>query len=132
MQATMLSLQVGTDVVAISRIAAVHARFGARFVQRLLHPSESTGQTFTSAQLARRWAAKEAVAKALGTGIGQAIGFQHIIIAHTPQGAPLACCTAPVAQGWQVQVSVADDPIANTAVAFAIARRGAGQRETGE
>jgi holo-[acyl-carrier protein] synthase len=125
MHAPMLHLQVGTDVVAISRIAAVHARFGARFVQRLLHPSETTGQTFASAQLARRWAVKEAVAKALGTGIGQAVGFQQIIITHTPQGAPLVHCTAPVAQGWHIQVSVADDAVANTAVAFAIAQRGA-------
>ena len=121
MHAPMPALQLGTDVVAISRIAAVHARFGARFVQRLLHPSEHAGQTFTPAQLARRWAMKEAAAKALGTGIGQAVGFQHILISHTPQGAPLVQCTAPMAQGWYLQVSVADDAIANTAIAFAIA-----------
>lgn len=114
------ALKIGTDVVAISRIAAMHARFGTRFVQRLLHPSEITAQTFTPAQLARRWAMKEAVAKALGTGIGQTVGFQHILITHTPHGAPLVQCTAPVADGWHLQVSVADDAIANTAVAFAI------------
>lgn len=62
---------VGTDLVRIERIAATYERFGAHFVERLLLPEERV--LFDPARrpvrfLAMRFAAKEAIAKALGTG----------------------------------------------------------------
>ena len=75
---------IGTDMVRIDRIAAVHERFGRHFVERLLMPQELTA--FDAARrpvrfLAMHFAAKEAIAKALGTGFGHGIwirdtGFQ--------------------------------------------------------
>lgn len=67
---------IGTDVVRIDRIAAAHERFGRHFVERLLMPRELTA--FDAAKrpvrfLAMHFAAKEAVAKALGTGFGHGI-----------------------------------------------------------
>ncbi|MEX0733397.1 MAG: holo-ACP synthase [Steroidobacteraceae bacterium] len=62
---------IGTDLVRIERIAATYERFGAHFVERLLLPEER--ELFDPARrpvrfLAMRFAAKEAIAKALGTG----------------------------------------------------------------
>lgn len=63
---------IGTDIVSIARIESIRARFGDRFVHRVL--TESERAVFRSCAnpggfLARRFAAKEAAAKALGTGI---------------------------------------------------------------
>lgn len=62
---------IGTDMVSIARIKAIWERFGAAFARRILSPVELEG--FSQARnpiafLAKRYAAKEAVAKALGTG----------------------------------------------------------------
>lgn len=65
---------IGTDVVQIERIAHSHDRFGQRFVQHLLMPEEQ--QAFAKHPrparfLAMRFAAKEAIVKAMGTGFAQ-------------------------------------------------------------
>ena len=63
---------IGTDVVEIGRVARVLDRFGARFVERILVPEERARfeRSNTKANwMAKRFAAKEAFAKALGTGI---------------------------------------------------------------
>jgi holo-[acyl-carrier protein] synthase len=82
---------IGTDLVAVSRVAAVLARHDARFVARVLVPEEQamlpTGAR-RARWLAKRWAAKEAVAKAFGTGIGARIGFQDIVVGRDADGAP--------------------------------------------
>lgn len=84
-------IAVGTDILEVARIEAVVARQGERFARRILTPEElseyqSSGQP--ARLLARRFAAKEAVAKALGTGIGRGISWQDIYIAHDAAGAP--------------------------------------------
>lgn len=62
---------IGTDILALQRVEDTWARFGARFARRLLMPEELTG--FATAKrpvrfLAMRFAAKEAIVKAMGTG----------------------------------------------------------------
>lgn len=82
---------VGTDIVAVSRIATVHARLGQRFVARVLTEDEQAAMPDGERGvrwLAKRWAAKEAVAKAFGTGIGGSIGFQDIVIGRAAAGRP--------------------------------------------
>jgi holo-[acyl-carrier protein] synthase len=83
---------VGVDMVSIARIAdIVGSERRQRFSERVLTPGER--KTWESkghepAWLAKRWAAKEAVAKALKTGIGQVLSFQDIEIVNLPGGAP--------------------------------------------
>ncbi|OUM90334.1 MAG: holo-[acyl-carrier-protein] synthase [Bacillus thermozeamaize] len=76
-------LGTGIDLVDIRRIEAVLSRQGERFVRRILTPAErDTYQTYTGQRqlqyLAGRFAIKEAVAKAIGTGIGAWLGWQDL------------------------------------------------------
>ena len=84
---------VGTDIVDLSRIEASLVRAGEAFAKRILTASEfirfeALGERRRVAFLAKRFAAKEAAAKALGTGIGRGISFQHFCVSNTEQGAP--------------------------------------------
>ena len=86
-----MALSIGTDIVDIERIAASLERVGERFAERVLSVEELRqwrGKNSSVAFLARRFAAKEAVSKALGTGIGRGVSFQDIVITHNAQGAP--------------------------------------------
>ncbi len=72
---------IGVDLVKVSRIEAVLARHGQRFVERILHANElliyqDHGQPL--AYFAKRYAAKEALSKALGTGIAKGVNFNEI------------------------------------------------------
>ena len=80
-------LSVGVDLVEIRRIAALVERHGERFIGRVFTPGEVTDCGGRAESLAARWAAKEAVAKALGTGIG-AISWQEIEVLRGESGCP--------------------------------------------
>lgn len=83
---------IGTDLVEIARMAALLQRFPGRLPQRLLHPNELarlSGQAQAAAWLAKRFATKEAVAKALGTGIGAAVRLHEIETVYDSRGKPL-------------------------------------------
>ena len=75
----LMPLVAGTDLVEIPRIAGVIERHGERFLHRVFTPDELAACECRPDSLAARWAAKEAVAKALGTGIGQ-VAFREIEI----------------------------------------------------
>lgn len=88
-------LGIGTDIVEIERIAASVERTGERFVRRILTPVEQE-QFFGFANsdkavafLAKRFAAKEAAVKAMGTGIGSGVSFQHFTIMNLESGQPV-------------------------------------------
>ena len=84
---------IGTDIVDIARIERLIKRYGERFGRKVLSLEELTAwriSKLSPAFLAKRFAAKEAIAKALGTGIGSGVGFQNIIIRHEANGAPAA------------------------------------------
>jgi len=97
----MAILGLGTDIVEIARIAQSLARSPA-LVQRVLTPQEQTLYQQQAAlhadnsvrYFAKRFAAKEAAAKALGTGIGRGVSFQHITISNNANGAPQLALTA--------------------------------------
>lgn len=83
---------IGTDIVEVSRIEDSLDRFGESFAQRIL--SEREWQAFEQSQtkarfLAKRFAAKEAFAKALGTGLRAPATFQNIGVAHDDLGKPV-------------------------------------------
>lgn len=84
----MMHLQVGVDLVEISRIAAVLCRHGQRFLDRIYTPAEQARSRGRPAELAVRFAAKEAAMKALGTGrIG--VGWREVEVLSDPRGRPL-------------------------------------------
>ncbi|WP_298219200.1 holo-ACP synthase [Halothiobacillus sp.] len=86
-------LGIGTDLVEIDRLAKSYARYGDRLVHRILGVSErvaapaSDSPRFT-AWLAKRFAAKEAAVKALGTGFSGGISLHDIQTIHDEHGAP--------------------------------------------
>lgn len=83
---------IGTDIVEVSRIEDSLARFGNSFAERILNEAEwqSYMQSNTPARfLAKRFAAKEAFAKALGTGLRGPATFQNIGVTHDDLGKPV-------------------------------------------
>ncbi len=84
----MIVLRTGVDLVEIERLEQVDPRIRERFLQRVFTSRELAECGCSSASLAGRFAAKEAVAKALGCGIG-AIGWQSVEVQRGPQGEPL-------------------------------------------
>ena len=85
---------IGADIVSIERIAGVLARHGSRFVNRVLTPDERaryerTNEKAKPGHLAKRWAAKEAFAKAIGTGIHPPFTWQSITVGRDSKGKPL-------------------------------------------
>ncbi len=88
----MAILGLGTDIVEIARIEKACARHAKRFAMRVLTPAEFTifeSATNPSRYLAKRFAVKEAAAKALGTGIAQGVSFQHFHTQKDAAGKPL-------------------------------------------
>ena len=81
---------LGIDVTELERIRKVHARFGRRFLEKFLAPGELAAlpQEPRISFLAGRFAAKEAAAKALGTGFSCGIGPSQMEVVVAPAGAP--------------------------------------------
>ncbi|MGI8603380.1 MAG: holo-ACP synthase [Verrucomicrobiales bacterium] len=80
---------IGIDLVENARIERAIARHGDRFLRRLFTEGEIAYCAGRVAALAARFAAKEAVAKAFGTGIGEAMTFREIEVTHSPTRQPL-------------------------------------------
>ncbi len=80
-------MRTGVDLIEISRIQAALDRHGERFLQRVFTQRETAAYGLRPASLAARWAAKEAVAKALGCGIGR-VSWQEIEVLGDDAGAP--------------------------------------------
>jgi holo-[acyl-carrier protein] synthase len=83
---------VGTDVVEIARIEQALARFGERFARKILCPPELArfnDHRLPANYLAKRFAAKEAFTKALGTGIHAPANWQGVWVRNLPSGKPV-------------------------------------------
>jgi holo-[acyl-carrier protein] synthase len=91
MDALPVQLKIGTDICSVQRIEKTYARFGKRFAQRILTDAEERyvfSRTRNSAQrFAARFAAKEAMSKALGTG-WNGIGWKEVEVTRSPSGEP--------------------------------------------
>ncbi len=120
-------LGTGTDIVSLERIRRGYERFGARYAAHILSQAELPllpGNDRAIAFLAGRWAAKEACAKALGTGFANGIGPGNLEVFNTATGAPELHLTGPALerlqalQGTRLHVSISHDTLC--AVAFVI------------
>ena len=84
-------LGTGIDIIEVGRIRASYEKFGDRFLNRVLHPAEIAyclSHRNPAPFLAARFAAKEAVSKAFGTGIGGQLGWQDIVVGRKESGEP--------------------------------------------
>lgn len=117
---------IGTDIVAVARMRDALARHGERFAQRLLHPDEL--EAYAAAReperfLAKRFAAKEAFSKALGTGLRPPATLSAIGVSHDPLGKPLYVFGEVLAAhlaslGLSAHLSISDER--ENVIAFAI------------
>ncbi|AKT92263.1 holo-ACP synthase [Campylobacter gracilis] len=80
-------IKIGTDITAVRRISALRTKYGAKFLKRILKKSERSS-ALRDESIAGIYAAKEALSKALGTGIGAEFGFKDAKIYKDALGAP--------------------------------------------
>ncbi len=81
----------GIDIIEVQRVEAACEKFGDRFLQRILRPSELAyclSHKSPGPFLAARFAGKEAISKAFGTGIGRQLGWQDMEICRKDSGEP--------------------------------------------
>lgn len=95
-------VKVGTDIVKIERIKSSLERFGDKFLNNFLLPSE-LALAKNPASTAGLWAAKEAASKALGCGICAECGFSDIIVSKDSKGAPLLSFSQSVMKNFKVK-----------------------------
>ena len=84
-------LGTGIDIIEVARIQASYEKFGERFINRILRPAEIAyclSHRKPAPFLAARFAAKEAISKAFGTGIGQYLGWQDMEVGREESGKP--------------------------------------------
>src|ERR1035438_2232271 len=84
-------LGIGIDIIEVGRIKDSHERFGERFLNRILHPNEISyclSHKAPAPFLAVRFAAKEAISKAFGTGIGAQLGWRDMEVGRKESGEP--------------------------------------------
>ena len=114
-------LGIGTDIVRIDRIQSLINKFGDKFISRILAPSEIikfNADGKKTSFLAKRFAAKESISKAFGTGIGNDIEFKDIVITNNAAGCPIVTIDRDIATGKNIFLSIADE--IDVAVAFAV------------
>lgn len=121
---------LGSDIVSVGRMQALHARFGARLVRRVLAEGEMGEVAFLpdpGRWLAKRFAAKEAFAKAVGTGLRSPVSLTGIAVTHDARGKPALAFSAEL-QDWlhargvaQVHLTLSDER--DYALAVVIAER---------
>ena len=84
-------LGTGVDIIEVTRIRGSYEKFGERFINRVLRPGEiryCLSHRDPAPFLAARFAAKEAISKAFGTGIGGRLGWQDLEVARKDSGEP--------------------------------------------
>jgi holo-[acyl-carrier protein] synthase len=123
-------LGIGSDLIDIRRIEQTLERFGARFVARLFTETEqrkSDGRRNRAASYAKRFAAKEACSKALGTGFRKSVYWRDMGVVNLRSGKPTMALTGgaaarlkeitPDGMHAQIDLSITDDfPLAQAIV----------------
>tara|TARA_B100000959_G_scaffold277512_1_gene334265 strand:- start:140 stop:550 length:411 start_codon:yes stop_codon:yes gene_type:complete len=122
---------IGNDLIDISRIERTLERFGDRFIQRIftdVEQAKSEKRRMRAASYAKRYAAKEACSKALGTGFRQGVFWRDMGVINLPSGKPTMHLTGgalkrlqeiiPEGMEAQINLTITDEP--PTAEAFVI------------
>lgn len=107
-------LGIGSDLANIDRIAAALTRFGDRFRTRVFTETEiakAERRADTAGTYAKRWAAKEACSKALGTGLRMGISWRDMAVTNLPTGQPVMHLT-----GWAAERLAAMTPPGHEAI----------------
>jgi len=115
-------LGLGNDIIDIRRIEATLDRYGERFVNRIftdVEQQKSERRRLRAASYAKRFAAKEACAKALGTGFRDGVFWRNMGVVNLPTGRPTMKLTGGAAQqlerlvpaGYEVRIdlTITDD-----------------------
>jgi len=120
-------LGIGTDIVTVARMAENLERMGDRFARRLLTDSEYQEYEKKhngAAYIAKRFAAKEALVKAMGTGFADGITWKQVSVCNNEKGAPYFQLTGPASEKVEamgvtsIHLSISDEK--EHAVAFVI------------
>ena len=125
---------IGNDIVAVARIEQALARQGERFAQRVLSPTEwveylrrkAQSSTRSTLFVATRFAAKEALSKALGLGMRSPMGFHACSVLNDELGKPVLTFN-PLLEAWmqerglRAHISLSDET--GYAAAFAVVER---------
>ena len=117
---------IGTDIVAVSRLRGMWERYGDRVLDRLLAPQEMADFARAADKgrfLAKRFAAKEAFSKALGTGVRPPATLAAIAVGHDDLGKPVLAFGSQLEtmlknQNLKAHLSISDE--AEYAVAYVI------------
>jgi holo-[acyl-carrier protein] synthase len=107
-------LGIGTDLANIERIERTMDRFGDRFLNRVFTETEqkrSDNRVERVASYAKRWAAKEACSKALGTGLRMGIAWKDMAVSNLRTGQPVMAVT-----GWAKERLAAMTPEGHEAI----------------
>ncbi|UDL91504.1 holo-ACP synthase [Mesorhizobium sp. PAMC28654] len=121
---------IGSDLIDIRRIEKSLERHGQRFIQRIyteVEQARSEGRRARAASYAKRFAAKEACAKALGTGLAQGVFWRDMGVVNLPGGKPTMALTGgamarlekmlPKGHGAAIHLTITDDfPLAQAFV----------------
>jgi holo-[acyl-carrier protein] synthase len=116
-------MEVGIDIVDLDRIETLYSRYGMKFLQRFLSEEEITlclQKPQVIASIAGRFAAKEAVVKALGTGFSGGVHWKSFEILNNEQGRPYVrpAHAQSIPSGCSIKISIAHDRHAAVATAL--------------
>ena len=134
-------LGLGNDVIDIRRIERTLERFGARFIERIfteMEQKKSDRRLNRAASYAKRFAAKEACSKALGTGFRKGVYWRDLGVVNLPSGKPTMALTGGAARrlqeltppGMTAQIDLTipdDDPTAQAVVLISAVPREVGR-----
>jgi len=121
---------IGVDMVDKRRISSLHERYGLKFARRILSEAEFRDYQRVKDKvsfLAKRFSAKEAMSKVLGTGVGQGIRFSELSVEHDAKGKPLAVLSGRAQQIMKelqidsILLSTSDEK--EQAISFAVGTR---------
>src|SRR5581483_12311791 len=113
---------IGSDIIDIRRVEKTIARFGDKFIQRIftaVEQKKSDGRANRAASYAKRYAAKEACSKALGTGFRRGVFWRDMGVVNLPSGKPTIALTGgalarlqeitPAGMVPQIDISITDE-----------------------
>jgi holo-[acyl-carrier protein] synthase len=110
---------IGSDLCNISRVEETLARYGDRFIQRCFTPVEqrkSEGRAQRAASYAKRFAAKEACSKALGTGLKQGVYWRDMGVVNLPSGKPTMQLTGGAAERLAKLIPPGHEPVIHLSI----------------